>query len=118
MMLEIELQKELFSSLLSQIYYFSSAQVILASQTETGYQYYTYAPSSIILANISDYYKVGNNRVTYVVNVESTSVSVSDLSVFVSAAVGLSNYYPLGDTSTITNVTSDPLRCIVVVDAQ
>lgn len=117
LMLEIELQKTLFSSLLSQIYYFPSAQTILAQQLSSGYAYFTSPPSSTILPNISDYYQIGTNRVIYSIDVESTSVSVSGQLVFVSAAVGLANSYPLGGVSSISNQTTDPLRCIMVVNA-
>lgn len=107
----------MFSSALSQIYYFPSATVILAQKTSSGYSYFSNPPSKALAANISSYYQIGSNRVIYSVNLESASVSVASNLIFVSATVGLSNYYPLGQVSTISNLTTDPLRCAVVVNA-
>jgi len=54
---------------------------------------------------MSSYYQLGNNRV------ENDGVD------YVSASIGLSNNYPLGIISELTNQSNDPYRCIIIVEA-
>lgn len=107
----------MLSSILKNIYYFPSATVIFFQKIGDNYTYYSDKPSKVLLANITDYYKLGTNRVSYSVSVQSTSVNVATTSIFVSATVGLSNSYTLGQPSTVSNQTTDPIRCAVVVNS-
>jgi hypothetical protein len=93
----------MLSSILSNIYYFPSTTVILFQKIGNNYTYYSNNPSRVLLANITDYYKLGTNRVSYSVDVQSTSVNVATTTIFVGATVGLSNSYTLGQPSIVTN---------------
>ena len=104
-MIEIEILQSVLSNLVQQIYYFPSTTVVLAQQTNNAYSYFSSTPPSYISANISAYTLLGTNRMT------ANGVD------YVSASLGISNTYQLGSVSAVTNQTSDPIRCIIVVQA-
>lgn len=87
-------------------------------QSNTGYSFFSSPPSKTINSNISDYYALGFKRVSLDINLPNPAISVSNTIIHVSATVGLSNTYPLGQVSYVTNQTDDPIRCSIIVLAE
>ena len=114
-MFEVELYKTLFENLLSQIYYFQSASVVLSSLTQNTYTYYTTTPSDDIKNYMNTYYTRGFHDVTHIIT-DGTIDEDEQMRCLV-ASIGLSSSYPLGKASRITNSSSDELRYILIVDA-
>lgn len=115
-MMEVELLQIMFGQLLHEIYYFPSSTLLLVTKTNTGdIAYYSNTPQQLISDNISLYYELGPHRVLR--NVENTAKEQYKVA-YISATLGLASSYVLGGFSTVSNTSSDVLRCIVVVDAK
>ena len=114
-MFEIELYKTLFENLLSQIYYFQSANVVLSSLSQNTYTYYTATPSDDIKNYMNTYYTRGFHDVTH--RITDGSIDEDEQMRCLVATIGLSSSYPLGQASRITNSSSDGMRYILIVDA-
>lgn len=79
---------------------------MLVEKIDSSYVFFTNTGNNEIKAAISNYYSIGTG-----------TFSISGKN-YVSASVGLSNSFLLGKTNKVTNTSSDPIRCIILVESE
>lgn len=77
--------------------------MLLVERVDSSFVFFTNTANKEIRDEIASYYPIGTG-----------SYSIAGKN-YVTASVGISNSFVLGKSSKVTNTSSDPIRCIIMV---